>query len=84
MTFMKAQTWNSMKRIITRLMLFLFKTNLKLKIAVMASTYLRGEIGWQETGILLLEDIHNKFCSGSGLNMMLFGDYEVAFVTCAI
>lgn len=41
-TSMKAQSWNPMQRVITRLMFSLFKTNLKLKIATKASAYLRG------------------------------------------
>lgn len=72
-----------MRRVITRLMLSLFKTNLKLKIAAMASTYLREEAGQQETGIILVEDTHNKFSNVSVLNMLL-GDYEVVLVTCAM
>ena len=42
MTSMNAQSWNSLRRVITRLMFSLFKTNLKLKIAAKASTYPRG------------------------------------------
>lgn len=41
-TSVKAQAWNSVRRVITRLMFSLFKSNFKLKIAAKASTYLRG------------------------------------------
>lgn len=60
-TFTRAQYWNSRRRVIIRLMFSLFKTNLKLKIAATASTYLRGEAGWQEAGMILLGNDHNKF-----------------------
>lgn len=79
---MRAQSWNSRRRVITRLIFSLFKTNLTLKIAATASTYLRGEAGsnkgWNEAGMILLENVHKKFSNVLAVNM-LPGDYEVAF-----
>lgn len=43
-TSMKAQSWNSVRRVIARLMYSLFKANLKLKIEAIAFTYLRWEL----------------------------------------
>lgn len=77
---MGAQSWNSSRRVITRLIFSLFKTNLKLKIAATACTYLRGEAGWHEAGMILLENVHKKFSNVLAVNM-LPGDYEVVFLS---
>lgn len=84
MTSLKAQSWNSVRRVIIRLMFSLFKTNLKLKIAAAAFTYLRGgRQAGKEQGLSCKKNIHHQVSSVLASNMLL-RDIKVAFVTCVM